>query len=191
MDRMILGYHVIFCAYGFWLPNDPRGSWSDFIGAWEILRFGAASTTGTRRSVAHVRHDQTFRRAAKQALKYPPVQFTGVQAVSIAHGFRVAMTERAYIVHACAILPEHVHLVIGRHERDIGRIVGHMKTRATQRLQADGHTWPGEQSPWAEGKWCVFLDSDEAMRRAIEYVERNPAKEGLPRQMWRLVTTYG
>jgi hypothetical protein len=28
---MILGYHVIFGAYGFWLPNDPRGSWSDFV----------------------------------------------------------------------------------------------------------------------------------------------------------------
>src|SRR4051812_39201122 len=33
--EMIVGYHVIFSAYGFWLPNDPRGSWSDFVGSWE------------------------------------------------------------------------------------------------------------------------------------------------------------
>lgn len=28
----MLGAHVIFGAYGFWLPNDPRGSWSEFVG---------------------------------------------------------------------------------------------------------------------------------------------------------------
>ena len=33
-DAMILGFHVVFGAYGFWLPNDPRGSWSDFVGSW-------------------------------------------------------------------------------------------------------------------------------------------------------------
>ena len=30
---MVHGYHVILAAYGFWLPNDPRGSWSD-SGSW-------------------------------------------------------------------------------------------------------------------------------------------------------------
>jgi hypothetical protein len=44
---MIRGYHVIFGAYGFWLPNDPRGSWSEFVGSWELFRFGAATTTDT------------------------------------------------------------------------------------------------------------------------------------------------
>jgi len=23
----IIAYHIVFGAYGFWLPNDPRGSW--------------------------------------------------------------------------------------------------------------------------------------------------------------------
>jgi len=53
---MILGYHVIFGAYGFWLPNDPRGSWSDFVGAWELFRYGAATKTNTTVSVAGRRH---------------------------------------------------------------------------------------------------------------------------------------
>ena len=29
---MIHGYHVIMGMYGFWLPNDPRGSWSSSLG---------------------------------------------------------------------------------------------------------------------------------------------------------------
>src|SRR5436190_24354393 len=84
----VRAYHVIFCAYGFWLPNDPRGSWSDFIGSWELAHFGAATTTTTRRSVAAVRHDRRRREAAKEALHYPPVHFTGVQAQAIGRGFR-------------------------------------------------------------------------------------------------------
>ncbi len=28
---MILAYHSIFSMYGFWLPNDPRGSGSDYL----------------------------------------------------------------------------------------------------------------------------------------------------------------
>lgn len=33
---MALGSHIILSAYGFWLPNDPRGPWSDFVGAYEL-----------------------------------------------------------------------------------------------------------------------------------------------------------
>jgi hypothetical protein len=48
---MVLAYHVIFTAYGFWLPNDPRGSWSEWVGSWELLKFGRATKTDTRRAV--------------------------------------------------------------------------------------------------------------------------------------------
>ena len=37
---MIHGYHVILTMYGYWLPNDPRGSWSDFVGRWELVQCG-------------------------------------------------------------------------------------------------------------------------------------------------------
>ena len=49
---MVLAYHIIFTAYGFWLPNDPRGSWSEFVPFVELVRFGRATKTETRRSVA-------------------------------------------------------------------------------------------------------------------------------------------
>jgi hypothetical protein len=49
---MILAYHAVFTTYGFWLPNDPRGSWSNFVRAWELLHFGKATKTDSRRSVA-------------------------------------------------------------------------------------------------------------------------------------------
>jgi len=189
--RMVLGFHVIVSNYGFWLPNDPRGSWSEWIGKWELLRFGKATKVETHRSVAHVKHDRTLRMEAKKALAYPEVHLTGRQAVAVAHGFDLARKESAYVIHACAILPEHSHLIIGAAERSIGRIVGHLKGRATQAMIEEG-VWPKDERPvWGRNCWKVFLFSEEDMRRASDYVERNPEKEGKRRQRWSFVVPYG
>ena len=80
---MVLGYHLIITTYGFWLPNDPRGSWSDFVASWELFRFGGATKTTARRSVAGAEHDWRSRLAAKSALKYRPVSFDGHQALAV------------------------------------------------------------------------------------------------------------
>jgi hypothetical protein len=54
----VLAYHLIITTYGFWLPNDPRGSWSDFVRAWELFLFGGPATrTQERRSLARDPHD--------------------------------------------------------------------------------------------------------------------------------------
>jgi REP element-mobilizing transposase RayT len=184
---MVIAHHVIFSAYGFWLPNDPRGSWSNFVGAWELVRFGKATKVSTTRSVAAAPHDRNLRRQAKEALDYPPVAFTGRQALAVGRGFAQAVKESGYAVHACSILPEHVHMVIGRNPRTIGRIVGHLKARATQRLTSDG-LWPDAELPiWGKKSWKVFLYAPEHVRQAITYVEANPEKEGKPRQRWSFV----
>ena len=45
-------------------------------------------------------------------------------------------------------------------------------------------------TPWADRRWKVFLDADEAIESAIGYVEENPEKEGKPRQHWSFVQPY-
>ena len=85
---MVIGYHVIFSAYVFWLPNDPRGSWSDFVGAWDLfLAGGKATKTEETRSVAGRSHDWQRRLAAKEVLARPAVKFNGRQARAIGNGF--------------------------------------------------------------------------------------------------------
>ena len=198
MAPMLHGFHVIISTYGFWLPNDPRGSWSTTVRRWEIARFGPATKVDTRRLVATVEHDRRLRQAAKQALEFPEVRLTGRQARAVGKGFGIASEETNYVVRACAILPQHVHLVLEPHQRNIRRIVGHSKARATQLLKQDGlHPLAGfaqadgtVPSPWARRSWNVMLFSEEHLRRAIDYVERNPLKEGKPRQKWSFVTPY-
>jgi len=195
---MILGFHVIMTAYGFWLPNDPRGSWSTWIRQWELLRFGEATKIFTRQSVAHRPHDHALRLAAKKALMYEPVSFTGVQAVEIASGFKRACEEGAYRIWAASILPEHIHLVVARHQRSISQIAAHLKGKASEHLALkEMHPFQNSRTPagdrvsaWTRRFWKVFLYSDHDIRNAIGYVRRNPAKEGKRLQHWSFVTAY-
>ncbi len=195
---MVLAYHVIFGVYGFWLPNDPRGSWSDFVGAWELFRFGRATTTTDRRSLAYRPHDRAARLAAKQALQRPAVVFNGLQARAVARGFAQSAERGGVALWACSILPEHVHLVIGRHGCKAETVASCFKGAATHQLLEEGlhpfqHQWrPNGPVPhcWSQGQWKVFLDSPEDIMRAIRYVEENPIKEGLRPQRWWFVKKY-
>ena len=195
---MVHGYHVIFGAYGFWLPNDPRGSWSKFVASWELFRFGPATKVETRRSVAHVPHDRALRLAAKQALKYPPVVLSDQQVQSVARGFANSVEKSGFLIWACSILPEHVHLVIGRHHFKVEQVSNLIKGEGTKQLIADGlhplarYAEPGKSppTPWAAKQWKVYLDCEDDIWRAIRYVQQNPVKEGRPQQHWPFIAPF-
>jgi hypothetical protein len=80
--------------------------------------------------------------------------------------------------------------------RTIERIIGHLKTRATQQLTLEGlnpmaaYAFDDGRCPsvWVQHGWNVFLNDDEEIERAIGYDERNSEKMGLPRQDWSFVT---
>jgi REP element-mobilizing transposase RayT len=192
---MIIATHVIISAYGFWLPNDPRGSWSDFVGAWELRKFGPATRVNGRRSYAHDPHDVALRRGAKSALKYPPVRFNNAQRQAIADGFARACNEASYICFACCIGHDHAHLILQRHSRDTDVIVGHLKSHATRELTDHGiHPLRdrvgkrgGFPTPWSEGCWKVFIDEVPQLQSAINYVQRHPTKESLDSQPWGFI----
>jgi REP element-mobilizing transposase RayT len=192
----MLAFHGIFTAYGFWLPNDPRGSWSDWVASWEIfLAGGKATSVRTRRSVAGAAHDVAARLAAKRALVREPVLFSGVQARSIGRGFAKAVEKSGHHLLACAILPDHVHVVVKASRHQPTTVVGHLKREASLALlREDLHPFQAERrkdgtlpSCWAENSWRVYLDDVEDVLRAIRYVERNPLKEGKRRQKWSFV----
>src|ERR1700750_1391287 len=110
---MNVGYHVIFSTCGFWLPNDPRGSWSDFVGSWELVRFGKATKSHERRDL-NTADWEKWRGAATSALRFPPVVLSSKQARIVGNGFATRARKSCHAIWACSVLPEHVHLVIGR-----------------------------------------------------------------------------
>jgi len=200
IKRPVLAYHLILSAYGFWLPNDPRGSWSRLVHNPNLVEFGDATKVNTHESVAHVAHDRKKRFAAKKALTYPPVIFNGLQARAVARGFGKYVEKSGVTVWACAIMPDHAHLVIARHHYDIETIGNLLKGEATKQLREekrhpfeshakkDGTVPPCFARKW----WSVFISTEEHIEVSIRYAEQNPTKAGLKSQvgMWPFVVPY-
>jgi REP element-mobilizing transposase RayT len=195
---MVLGHHAIFGAYGFWLPNDPRGSWSDFVSHYELYRrAGPATKTTETRSLANRPHDRQQRIDAKQALPRDPVVFNGHQALAAMTGFGEYVRKSGLKVWACSIMPDHVHVVVGRFHLGIEQIVVQLKGAATRKLVEKGiHPCPPDETGkrplkcFARGEWKSFLDTPEDVVRAIAYVENNPVKDGLKPQKWPFVVPF-
>jgi REP element-mobilizing transposase RayT len=195
---MVVAYHLILSAYGFWLPNDPRGSWSDFVYAYELYRFAPATKVNDDRSHAYDAHDRRKRLKAKKYLERKPVIFNGLQARAIARGFAHFVERSGIIVHACAIMPDHVHLVVARHRYAIEYISRLLKGAATNELIAEGihpfreESYGDRRCPpeWARGEWSVFIDNEDQLRAAIRYVNKNPTRDGLKAQHWNFVTPH-
>jgi len=192
---VILALHFIFSAYGFWLPNDPRGSWRDVIREFELLKFGPATKVRNNEFVAHKAHDRQLRLKAKESLRYKPVRFNGQQALAIAQGFESAQTQAGYHYLALAILPDHVHLLMKPKGTDHDRIARHLKSRATRRLSElnlhpFGHLPKSDgqiPTPWGRNHWAVFVSEQAHLKSAVSYIKRNPVKHGFKVQRWKIV----
>jgi REP element-mobilizing transposase RayT len=102
------------------------------------------------------------------------VRFNRQQIDCIARGFARAVEESSYVIHACAILWNHVHMVVARYPgRTIEKIIGHLKTRATQQLTSEGLNAMAQYvsedgrcpSVWVQHGWNVFLNDQEEIDR--------------------------
>ena len=182
---MVVACHVTWGCYGFWLPNDPRGSGSRYVANRDLYRFGPATKVETRRSRAGVAHDVEARRRAKTTLKHEPLRLSGEMAQTVG----VAIDGLGLRVYALAVLPDHVHAVLGRTEVRFEQQVRRMKQSATAALRR-ADLVRADRPVWARRGWFVFLNDDAAVGRAIRYVEANPVQAGLRPQRWSCVTPW-
>ncbi|MGQ9575890.1 MAG: transposase [Thermoguttaceae bacterium] len=180
---MIIAYHAIFTTYGTWLPNDPRGSYSKRIYQEALaelgeIRYGRQSPQPSRQAVG------LFRAAAVVRLSRPPQFITSAARPVIAEAFAGVVQRLGLNVAACAIMNDHVHLVVGRSGYRIEYVVNQFKSAATAALGL-------RQTPWTRGQWKVYIQDEEALAAAVRYVEGNPPAAGLPPQQWDFVVPVG
>ena len=171
---MVIGYHVIFTTYGTWLPNDPRGSYSKQIYQRELAELGDVMY-GRRCPQPSRQSMRRFRTAAVRRLSRPPYYVTQATRPIIALAFGRVVDRLRLRVPACAIMNDHVHLLVFRSKHRIEYLVNQFKGAATHDLGL-------RQTPWTRKAWRVFLDDDEALWAASEYVEANPHAAGLEPQ---------
>jgi REP element-mobilizing transposase RayT len=195
----VIAFHLVMGAYGFWLPNDPRGSGSRYVGSDALFRHGPATHVDGERSVAGRPHDANARRAAKRDLKYAPVRFSGTQAHCVALAFGDVASKEAIVVYACAVLPDHAHLVVAKHPRlSAEQMMIKLKASASRHLRSKGlHPFLGREKPdgqlpkiWARDGRHRFLYTPAQVRDRIDYANGNPLKHGFKRQHWSFIVPY-
>lgn len=184
----VLAYHLVWTAYGTWLPNDPRGSGSNIVAS-ESLRDLGPLHFGRKKKQPASATVREFYREAEPRLDFEILRFNAAQIETIAAGFAETIAERSYTCYACAILPDHVHVLIRKHRDRAEDMIRHLQRDSRVRLCATSSILL-EHPVWTSGGYRGFLDSPERIRTVIRYIERNPAKSALPAQHWPFVRPY-
>jgi REP element-mobilizing transposase RayT len=187
-NPLVIAYHLIWTGYGFWLPNDPRGSTSHNIrdkkiaelGRWHFGRYKKQPSSEVIRE---------FQRKAAAVLKYPLLKFNQPEIKEITDAFADIINRQRYTCYACAIMPDHVHILIRKHKHTAEEMIENLQESSRLRLSevnlrsCDHPIWGGEG-------WKVFLYHPSEVRKIIRYIEDNPVKWGLPWQKWPFVVAY-
>ncbi len=185
---MVAAYHLIWTAYGWWLPNDPRGSSSHMIRVEKIAELGELHHG--RKAVQPARDVLLeFQEQAREVLKHPYLEFSEEERLTLAKVFANVIRDEQYTCYACAIMPEHVHMLIRKHRDRAETMIDKMQEASRQAL-IEGGKRSNTHPVWGGPGWKVFLNTQADIRRIVRYIEANPAKSGLPPQHWEFVTEY-
>jgi REP-associated tyrosine transposase len=185
---LVIAYHLVWTGYGWWLPNDPRGSTSQTIRNDVLSQLGALHF-GRKRVQPAGWEIRRFYESAATVLRQPLLTFDARTLHVIGDAFQRVIVERKYTVYACAIMPDHVHLVIRKHRDRAEEMMNHLQTESMFAVLESGICSP-DHRVWCTGGWKVFLDHPDDVRRTIPYVEQNPVKARLPAQRWDFVKEY-
>src|SRR5262249_7630241 len=153
---LVIAHHLIWTAYGWWLPNDPRGSGSKEIRTDVIAELGQLHFGRKRIQPAGGEVRRFYERAAT-VLKHPLLTFDADARAEIAEAFGQVVEEQHYTCYACAIMPDHVHVLIRKHKHQAEEMMEALKDASRARLystrqrSADHPIWTGG------GGWKVFL----------------------------------
>ena len=128
MDRFWL---LTWRTYGTWLPGDARGSVAR-------VRIG----TGSR--VEHDMPDSAMdgpmpglEAAARSSMLGPTVLLDQPQADAVAEQFRETARYRGWLILAGAVMPNHIHLVVGvPGDPSPDKLLGDFKAWGTRRLNS-------------------------------------------------------
>jgi REP element-mobilizing transposase RayT len=187
-NPIVIAYHLIWTGYGWWLPNDPRGSMSTTIRN-DVLGDLGALHRGRKVVQPASREIREFYREARNRLEYPLRSFAEDEPQTIAVAFGEVIARERYTCYACAIMPDHVHVLIRKHKHQAEEMIANLQDASRLRLR-ESSSFLAEHPVWGGKGWKVFLDHPDDVRRTIKYVEGNPIHAHLPSQQWAFVAPY-
>lgn len=186
----ISAHHLIWTLYGHWLPNDLRGSGSSELHDEKFAPLGPiyhgrkpAREQPTRKEL------RVFHREAESLLNFTRFWIDDAKRQVISNAIAGTVGERKYTVWACAILSNHVHMVIRRHRDDALAMWCAVADASCKTLRE--FSYVGCDHPvWSTRPYKVFLRTPDEVHGRIVYVNGNPEKEGLSAQRYDFVQSY-
>ena len=186
MLPLVIAYHLIWTGYGWWLPNDPRGSHSQSVRS-DVLKDLGEVHLGRKKIQPYSHVIRDFYDEATDHLQHPTLSFTGDDRVLIAEAFGNVVKQFNYTCYACAIMPDHAHILIRKHKHTVEEMSLALHRESAAVLHS---TYP-HHPIWTHGVgWKAFLEHPAGVRRTRRYIEENPVKIGLPKQDWSFVKPY-
>jgi REP element-mobilizing transposase RayT len=185
---IVIAYHLVWTAYGTWLPNDPRGSGSRSVATPQLAELGPLHY-GRRKMQPAPQIVREFYGRADERLKFPVIRVDARQIDEIGHAFSESIAAEKYTCYACAILQDHVHLVIRKHKHRAEEMIENFQSATRSRLIDIGSV-PTDHPVWTLGGWRRFLDNPSAVHTVIRYVAQNRTKCALKPQSWPFLTPY-
>jgi REP element-mobilizing transposase RayT len=185
---MVAAYHLIWAAYGCWLPNDPRGSSSQNLRVDKFAPLG--DVYFGRKEIQPPNYVlRSFYRQADGILEHERLLFTEAESALVGNSFGATIRSHGYTCYACAVMPDHVHILIRRHRDNAEQIVMHLQTESKRAIIEAGRR-PVNHPVWAGPGWKVFLNTRKDIENRIIYIQENPVKDGRPPQHWDIVKEY-
>lgn len=185
---MVVAHHLMWTLYGWWLPNDPRGSTSKTIHT-DLLRDLGELHFGRKRIQPAGRDIRAFYDHAADRLQHDLLSFSPNEFPSAAEAFDHAIRRCGYTCYALAVMPDHVHLVIRKHKDRAEDMIEKLQALTREDFHRTSLRKP-DHPVWTHGGYKVFLDSPDDVWRTIRYVNNNPVKQRMPLQQWGFVVPY-
>jgi REP element-mobilizing transposase RayT len=159
---IVIAYHLIWTLYGWWLPNDPRGSGSQHVASDLLAQLGKLHH-GRRRAQPAGHVVREFYAQAAERLNHPLHVFEPSEFAKVAQALGDVIIECTYTCYACAIMPDHVHLLIRKHRDDAETMIERLQTLSRKRLADAGVRQAGHPT-WSEAagrsSWTILTASD-------------------------------
>ena len=187
-QNTVIAHHLIFSGYGTWLANDLRGSGSKEVRKPELRPLGEAHFG--RKANQPSRADlKAFHRAAEPHLDFDVAWFYAAAREVVAAAAERVVRERGYTCYAFCRCANHAHGLVRIH-RDAGHVMWQHFADGTRTALHEAGLFAADHPVWADRPYVVFKSDVPAVEAAVEYIEQNPVKEGLPRQYHSFVTPY-
>jgi len=185
---MVIATHIILIGYGHWLPNDPRGSYSKNVFIPHIAELGPLhqGRNPVQPSAPELRE---FHQQAKTALTFPVHWFSLEERAVIRDTFAEFHKEHRITSYACAILPNHIHILVRRHFLSGQKIHNLLKACAGEALKRGGFL-PVAHPVFNAGQATHFKDTPSLTYECARYIADNFAKHNLPEERYEFVSEY-